>query len=182
MSASELDRPTEVLDCSVGAAGSEQRLRSMLPHDCLPGCARALRNESVVLPYRAEVITEVTFAVCDQSPHAQALWESFEALEGALRVTGPQQFDDCSQRVTRHVAAELREVGDRWPKVSTPNDPARSALDVTRHCNTVERIARDPSSARQHDLGPSGSRSAFGHVLGALACVSTSLVLRVRDR
>ena len=128
--------------------------RSVLPHDGLPGCSSALRNESVILPDRAEVITQITFAVCDQCSHAHALWESFEALEGVLRVTGPQQLNDCNQRVTCHAVTELREIGDRWPKVSAPNDSARSALDVTRHCNTVERIARDPSSARQDDPGP----------------------------
>lgn len=162
MSASELDRLTEVLDCSVRAAGGEQRLRSVLPHDGLPGCSGALRDESVILPDRAEVIPQITFAVCDQCSHAHALWESFEALEGVLCVTGPQQFNDCNQRVTCHAVTELREIGDRWPKVSAPNDPARPALDVTRHCNTVERIARDPLSARQDDPGPPGSRSASG--------------------
>jgi len=46
VSASELDRLTEVLDCSVRAAGGEQRLRSVLPHDGLPAGSSALRNEA----------------------------------------------------------------------------------------------------------------------------------------
>jgi hypothetical protein len=133
----ELDRLTEVLDCSIHAAGGEQRLRAMLPHDGLPSRSSALRNESVVLPYRAEVITEITFAVCDQCSHAQALGESFEVLEGALRVSGPQQLDDCDQRVTCHAVAELREIGDCWPKVSAPNDPARSALGAPARSQLV---------------------------------------------
>ncbi len=146
MPASELDGLTEVLGRSVRVAGSEQRLRAMLPHDSLSSCTSALPNELVIIPHRAHVITEITFAVRDECSHAQALREKSEVLKGALRMSGPQQLDGSSQRVTRHAVAELREVSDHRPKVSGSNDPARSAIDVTRHSNTVDRIARDPSS------------------------------------
>lgn len=160
MFASEFDDLTEILDRSVRASRGEQRLRAVLPHHSLPGRSSALRHESVVLPDGAEVITEVAFAVCHQCSHAQAMRESFEVLEGALRVPGPQQLDGGSQRIPCHAVTELHEVSNCWSKVSAPNDPARSAVDVACHRNTVERILRNRASTIR--ARPVGDRSADG--------------------
>ncbi|MFJ4160154.1 hypothetical protein [Microbacterium testaceum] len=121
----QIESSGEVVDRGLDLTRRQQHLSPVLAHHSFARRAFRLTHETVVRDSSGSDFTHRREAVGAQGAAPRG-HRSTQQPERALGVTGPQRFDDVTQRIAAHAAPKCLGIRDARPQVCTDHPPGAS--------------------------------------------------------